>query len=156
MGIINKMNSARKISIGFSFLIIIAATFVGFFLINNQRHVPQVKIGGEIIKVDLAITTREQEQGLSGRSGLSANTGMLFIFDHSGKYPFWMKDMNFPIDMIWLSESGEIIYIKKNALPDSYPQAFGPNKDAKYVLEVAPGFSDRTNLKEGDKAEIIK
>ncbi len=150
------MKDSRKISIGAASFIVIAVLFAGFFLIKYPQKGPLIKIGGETIKVEIADTALKQEQGLSGRTALKDREGMLFVFDHSGVYPFWMKDMNFAIDMIWLSQSGEIIYIKKNATPDSYPMAFGPNKDAKYVLEVVSGFSDKYNLKEGDKAEITR
>jgi uncharacterized protein len=127
----------------------------------NIQDIKYVKIAGQNIKVDLALDSVTQAQGLSGRSGLSENSGMLFIFDKSGKYYFWMKGMNFPIDMIWLapSEGGDtknakIIYIKKNATPEAYPETYGPDVNTKYVLEVASGFSDKNNLKEGDSIEF--
>ena len=67
-----------------------------------------------------------------------------------GKYDFWMKDMNFALDIIWLSEDLHIVYIKKDARPESYPAIFGPEMDTKYVLEVVSGFASRYNLKTGD------
>ena len=79
---------------------------------------------------------------------------MLFIFEKPGKYYFWMKDMNFPIDMIWIGEDMRVIYIKKNAQPESFPKTYGPDIDSKYVLEVVAGFSEKNNLKEGDRAEF--
>jgi len=102
-----------------------------------------VHIAGQDIKVDLALTEAQREQGLSGRQSLNENEGMLFVFDSPGNYPFWMKDMNFPIDIIWLSEDGSVIYIKKNALPESYPEAYGPGTndgEAKYVWKLIQDF----------------
>jgi uncharacterized membrane protein (UPF0127 family) len=110
------------------------------------------------MKVELALTKEEQAQGLSGRNELRETEGMLFIFPQSGKYNFWMKDMNFPIDMIWVGEDMKVIYIKKDARPESYPEMYGPAKgeqDAKYVLEVVSGFSEKNNLKEGDRIKKI-
>ncbi|MSU44900.1 DUF192 domain-containing protein, partial [Candidatus Nomurabacteria bacterium] len=154
------------------FYIFISILFlvVGFFLINqniskyNLRDIKEVKIAGQNIKVELVLTKEEKEQGLSGRQGLNNNEGMLFVFEHSGNHPFWMKDMNFPIDIIWLApfegEDGEnlkVVYIKKNARPESYPETYGPDEDVstlveiKYVLEVVSGFSEKNDLKEGDK-----
>jgi len=79
-----------------------------------------------------------------------------------GKYSFWMKDMNFPIDIIWLApfRNGDerdlrIIYIKKDAEPKSYPEAFTPKEEAMYVLEVFSSFSEKNNLKEGNKVEFL-
>ena len=138
----------KKITLGF-FIV-----FVAIILFLNISHkgefIKSVKIAGQNLKVDLALVPAEQQQGLSGRPALSSNAGMLFIFPQPGKYNFWMKDMNFPIDMIWISEDSHIIYIKNNATPELYPESFGPNEDAKYVLEVVSGFSNKNNLKVGD------
>ncbi len=121
--------------------------------IETKPQITQVNIGGKNVQVELAVTSAEQAQGLSGRASLHENTGMLFIFNESGKYPFWMKDMNFPIDMIWIGEDSRIVFIKKDARPELYPETYGPgatDKDAKYVLEVADGFTDKNNIKVGD------
>src|SRR3989344_2797930 len=119
-----------------------------------------VKIGGEKIRVELADTPKEREQGLSGRAGLKEGEGMLFVFEQPGKYYFWMKDMNFAIDMIWLAPSSggdqeaEIIYIKKNAEPENFLETYCPDANAKYVLEMNAGFADKTNLQLGDRVEF--
>jgi uncharacterized membrane protein (UPF0127 family) len=122
---------------------------------NNLEDIRQVKIGNVVLKVDLALTPEEQQQGLSGRELLIEDQGMLFVFDTPGRYPFWMKDMNFPIDMIWVSEDNHIVFIKKNATPESYPESFVSLKDAKYVLETVSGFADKNNIKEGDTVEFL-
>ena len=137
------------------FVIIIFIVCYQFWTAVNFDNIKEIKIAGQSIKVELASTPLEQAQGLSGRESLKENEGMLFVFDQPGKYSFWMKDMNFAIDMIWLTEDGEVVYIKKDARPESYPETYGPDKDAKYVLEVASGFSEKNNLKEGDRVEFM-
>jgi hypothetical protein len=122
---------------------------------QQPSDIKYVKIGGTELKVDLALTPGAQAQGLSGRKSLASDTGMLFVFATPSKYAFWMKDMNFSIDMIWLDQSGTVVYIAKNASPKSYPNTFVPNKDANYVLEVASGFSAKHNLKIGDKTDFV-
>ncbi len=117
---------------------------------TSPKVIQTVQIGGKAISVELVTTQAEQNKGLGGRTGLSADTGMLFIFDHPDRYAFWMKDMNFPIDIIWISEDLHVIYIKKDAKPELYPETYGPSMNAKYVLEVPSGFSDANNVKEGD------
>lgn len=146
----------------FSWLLIIIFTFLCFFLLRNNfspitevNNIKYIKIAGNIIKVDLALTEKDQNQGLSGRVGLKDDEGMLFVFDTPDKYSFWMKDMNFPIDIIWVSSDFKVIYIKKDATPESYPMAFTPDKDALYVLEVKSFFSEKNNLKIGDKLEFL-
>ncbi len=142
----------------FYIVISIAAVVVlcSFFLPTHKNStIGHIEIAGKTLKVDLAITPAEQEQGLSGRTGLAADQGMLFIFPNPGQYAFWMKDMNFPIDMIWFDQNLSVIYIKENAPPSSYPQTFGPAEDAKYVLEVDAGFSAENGLKIGDKMKLL-
>ena len=103
---------------------------------------------------DIADTPEKRTQGLSGRKNLGSNQGMIFIFENPGVPGFWMKDMLFPIDMIWISESERIVSITKDARPESYPSVFYPKGEVKYVLEVPAGFSEKNNLKEGDRVLI--
>jgi uncharacterized membrane protein (UPF0127 family) len=139
-----------------SFFVLVIFFLAGFFLISQpsknltSENIKSVKIAGQDIKVDLALTGERQMQGLSGLSDLAEDHGLLFVFEKPGKYYFWMKGMNFPIDIIWITENMKVVYIKKNAPPDSYPETFGPDANTKYVLEIRSGFSDKNNLKVGD------
>lgn len=141
------------------FLIFFAIIFllVGyhFWTAVNFDNIKSVKIAGLMLNVELASVPETQEKGLSGRNELRENKGMLFIFPKSAQYYFWMKDMNFSIDIIWIAEDMTVIYIKKNARPESYPETFGPDQNSKYVLEVVAGFSEKNNLKEGDRVEFV-
>lgn len=144
-----------------SFLVVFVFVSLLLNVPSKKTDIKYVNIGGQKITVELATTVTEQEKGLSGRTNLNENTGMLFVFNKLGVYPFWMKDMNFPIDMIWLApiEGGDgsevkIVYIKKNATPDSYPQSFGTIVPAKYVLEARAGFSEANHLEVGDSASF--
>ena len=146
----------------FNWSAIIVFIFLCFFLIENNSYknfavnkIQYVKIAGVTLKVELALTSGTQEKGLSGKNNLEENEGMLFVFNHTDKYPFWMKDMNFPIDIIWIGEDLRVVYIKKNALPGSYLETFTPSQNARYVLEVFSSFSEKNNLKEGDKVEFL-
>ena len=90
-----------------------------FFQIDKQNEKcgpyeqKNLQIGERIIKVDISDTDCKRELGLSGRKNLLEDVGMLFVFNKEGNYPFWMKEMNFPIDIIWIDENFIIIYIKK-------------------------------------------
>ncbi|OGI88514.1 hypothetical protein A2914_01940 [Candidatus Nomurabacteria bacterium RIFCSPLOWO2_01_FULL_41_21] len=123
----------------------------------NLRHdvdvineINEVQIGEQIIRVEVVATPETRALGLSGRNILGEDEGMLFVFATPGRNYFWMKDMNFPIDMLWIDENLKIIYIKENAEPKSYPNTFGPNQNSKYVLEVVSGFTAKHNIKKGD------
>lgn len=117
--------------------------------VSDQTQ-PIVRIGGRDVRVLLADTPAKRTQGLSGRSGLGENEGMLFIFPEEGMYGFWMKDMNFSIDIIWIDSDGKVVHIAKSASPDSYPTSFSPPKPARYVLEVRAGFAEQYGVGEGD------
>ncbi|OGI72922.1 hypothetical protein A3D42_01605 [Candidatus Nomurabacteria bacterium RIFCSPHIGHO2_02_FULL_41_18] len=139
-------------------LTVVVLSSVGLFLNKNGevKIIPETYVGvaGQNIKVELARTPEVQARGLSGRESLKENEGMLFVFDNLGRHGFWMKDMNFPIDIIWISEDKKVVYIKKDAKPHSYPEIFAPDEDALYALEVVFGFSDKYGLKEGDSVEF--
>ncbi len=118
-------------------------------VVSGVNHV--LRIGNAHVRIDIADTPALQEQGLSGRKVLSEDQGMYFIFNHPGIYPFWMKEMNFPIDIIWIDENMSVADITKRALPSSFPQTFVPRVPALYVLEVQAGFAERHGVKIGDQ-----
>ncbi|MFZ2149773.1 MAG: DUF192 domain-containing protein [Minisyncoccia bacterium] len=138
------------------FLVIIFV--IGFFVINyttrtyRPANIKMVTLAEKAVVVDVALSNEKLQKGLSGREGLGEDEGMLFVFENPGRYPFWMKDMNFPIDIIWIGEDLKVVYVKDNATPGSYPESFDPGIDAKYVLEVVAGFSEKNNLKPGNVA----
>ena len=109
----------------------------------------EIIIGNVAVKIEVATSPTEKQKGLSGRNFMQKNSGMLFIFSQPDFYPFWMKDMKFPIDIIWLDENLQIINIEKNITPDTFPKKFMPRLPAKYALEVNGGWSDKNKIKEG-------
>ena len=121
----------------------------------KTENINFVKIGEQKIKVEIASTPENQEKGLSGRKEITENEGMLFVFKDSGEHLFWMKDMNFPIDIIWLNEEKKIVFLKENVSPDTFPETFTSEKNFKYVLEVMAGFSQKNNLEEGETVQFL-
>ena len=117
-------------------------------LVQDSR--PTAVLAGHTLHLLIANTPVLREQGLSGRSGLSPDEGMLFTFDHDGEYAFWMKDMLFSIDIVWAASDGSIVYIAQSASPDSYPEAFKPSIRARYVLELPAGWTKQNNVRVGD------
>lgn len=111
--------------------------------------------GSTTLDVEIATTPDERERGLSGRmTPLPDSQGMLFVFDHADTYTFWMPDMHFAIDMIWIGEDGKIVDIKSDATPESYPAAFKPSAPAVYVLEVSSGNAVKWGWKPGTPTQI--
>jgi len=103
----------------------------------------------------VASTSAEQELGLGNRASLASTSGMLFVFDTPGNYGFWMKNMEFPIDIIWLDQNYKIIHIEHSLSPSTYPSVFLPGSPAKYVIEVNAGFSDANSLSVGQTLQIF-
>jgi len=103
--------------------------------------------------VEIAETSEEKSRGLMYRESLAENRGMLFIFNQEGPYSFWMKNTLIPLDIIWLNQDKEVVFIKKSVqpCPDEKCPSIKPDREAKYVLEINGGLSDKINLKIGDK-----
>ncbi len=128
-------------------------------IVEPQNVAPQISsviIGGEVISVKIADTPALQGKGLSGTESLAAGEGMLFVFDKPDAYAFWMKDMNYPIDIIWLTDRGTpgVVDIKHNATPESYPQTFKPRAFATYVLEVPSGYASAHGIEIYDEVSF--
>lgn len=111
----------------------------------------KILVAGTPVRVEIADTQEERINGLSGRERIPENQGMLFVFEESGKYPIWMRNMQFPLDIFWLDGRGVIVDAWINAHPDSYPQVFEPDDEAYYILEVVAGFSEVYNIEIGDR-----
>lgn len=113
-----------------------------------------VRIAGTVVKVDIADTPDTRQMGLSGRPGLEKDEGMLFIFPDDGLHGFWMKDMRFSIDILWLDSAGKVVHIVENAPPESFPESFSPEKPARFVLELSAGSVERLGIELGDIAVL--
>jgi uncharacterized membrane protein (UPF0127 family) len=102
---------------------------------------PKACLKDACYSVELARTPQAREQGLMGRDGLEPGSGMLFIFDAPGRYSFWMKNMKFPIDILWLDSDRKLVHIAESVPPcQSEPcPVYTPLSDARYVLEIPAG-----------------
>lgn len=125
---------------------------------NGQPPLATVpfRIGGRVIEVERAVTGEQRMHGLSARGGLAKDTGMLFVFTNDDTYGFWMKDMRFPIDIIWLDASYTIVDMEERVEPATYPTVFYPSAPARYVLEVPAGFVQEHGLSIGLSGEILE
>ncbi len=106
------------------------------------------------LEVEVANTRASRELGLSGRPSMRDDEGLLFIFESPGRYGFWMKDMNFPLDIIWINENGIVVSIERNVSHNSYPKTFINQSEASYVLEVNAGLSEKFGLYLGSKVKM--
>ena len=125
-----------------------------FFFDRTIHHDTIVKAPEGEIQTEIAGTSLSRERGLSYRKNMKNNEGMLFVFDKPGKYGFWMKDMNFPLDIIWLDESGRVVYTEDNVATSTYPGYFINSPQAKYVLELNAGVAKKIGIYLGTKLVI--
>jgi uncharacterized membrane protein (UPF0127 family) len=118
-----------------------------------QKHA-EVSLNGFVFDAFVSDTEKLRENGLSGFKGLSDKELMLFVFDYDDVVGFWMKDMLFSLDIIWIDSAMKVISIEKNVTPETFPKIFYPTKPARYVLELAAGMTDRLGTKIGDSVLI--
>ena len=86
------------------------------------------------------------------RESMNLDKGMLFIFDEEKEHPFWMKNTLIPLDIIWINQDREIVFIEKNAQPcPEKCKIIIPSKKAKYVLEINGGLADKIGIELGKK-----
>jgi uncharacterized membrane protein (UPF0127 family) len=116
-----------------------------------------VTIDGFSLTADLALSSEQKEKGLSVKEKLKENEAMLFVFEKPGSHSFWMKDMKFPIDIIWLDSNGKIVHIEENLEPCPLVfvcPSYTPNTDSQYVLETVAGFIPRHNVSVGTDVDF--
>jgi uncharacterized membrane protein (UPF0127 family) len=111
---------------------------------------------GAVYSLELALTPEDQAQGLMYRESLPEKTGMLFLFPDNAPHGFWMKNTMIPLDMIWMDESGRVVYVSANTPPckaDPCP-VYGPEGPARMVLEIAGGMAARENVTVGSTLKL--
>lgn len=137
--------------------VFLALLFVGVFNDNtpSSRHVFARLAGVELV-LEVANTDVRRAEGLSGRKEIKPNEGMLFVFPEDREHGFWMKDMGFPIDILWLDRGYRIVDVRENVEPESYPKVFRPDVSARYTLELPAGFFAQYKLSKGMPLEILK
>ena len=133
--------------------IILLAAGAGYYTIVNFSDFGIGRrtaiIDGNEFSVQIADSEVERNKGLSGKGSMSHKDGLLFIFDKTGDYGFWMKDMNFPIDIIWIKDD-KVVYVLPDVKQDSYPNVFYSSEPANEVLEINAGLSEKLGINAGD------
>lgn len=125
-----------------------------YVYLQNKHKCREIKIREFSACVAISDTETQRELGLSGTQPLSDNEGMLFVFQNPDTYGFWMKDMNYPLDIIWIDKHKTIVKIFDEVSPNSYPKIFYPDDPSLYVLEVKSGTSKKFFLNKGDVVDF--
>ena len=123
---------------------------------STAQPVDQVCFKDKCVEVEVVQKEEELRRGLQFRKSLDPDRGMLFIFQKSWPYAFWMKDTLIPLDMIWIDDARKIVYIEHDVPPcatDPCP-SYPPKHEALYVLEINAGYAAKLGLQLGDTAEF--
>lgn len=159
----NKSKDILKVALLFFVVFVISAFSFSIFkskdiqgLVFNKeiRYDVVVKTPNGVINTEVADNDAKRERGLSFRKSMQDSEGMLFIFDVSGRQAFWMKDMNFPLDILWLDEEGRVVYMEENVATSTYPGYFVNEPKAKYVFEINAGLANKLGIYLGTKLVI--
>lgn len=151
-------------------LVVLAALYVfynpdtlGFLTPNRPQTLNQtlLKIGDTVVNTEVADTPDKRGKGLGNRESIASDSGMLFIFESSKKYQFWMKGLKFPLDFIFIRD-GKVVDLLRNIDPptsgqdDSALPVYEPVVPIDMTLEVNKGFIDAHNIRIGDTVFLMK
>ena len=115
---------------------------------RQPEHVLQA--GSHTYQLETVTTPEAMVKGLGGRTRLAKDAGMLFAYDQSAPNRcFWMKDMRFPIDIVWLDSYKRAIHIEHSLSPKTYPKEFCAPQASQYVIELNAGEAKRANINIG-------
>ena len=133
-------------------LVVIILFFIAVKLFSSDK---QIVINNKVFKIELAQDASQQARGLSGRLNLAENRGMLFVMANKSRPSFWMKDMFFPLDIIWISND-KVVDITNNApiVTDDYYITYAPKEPVDYVLEINAGLAEKYGIKIGDTVKF--
>jgi uncharacterized membrane protein (UPF0127 family) len=123
---------------------------------NEYRRVV-VSVNGIELVAYVAATNEQKAKGLSVKDTLPEYEAMLFVFETAQEHSFWMKNMKFPIDIIWLDSDKAVVHIEHNLQPCSFDllcPSYKPNNNALYVLETVAGFAQKHDIVEGTRVEF--
>ena len=118
--------------------------------VEAELHNPIYEIGAFEYDLEIVDTPEERQQGLSDRPDLPPKKGMLFVFQTADDYGIWMKDMHFPLDIIWLNSDRQVVGLEENVQPDSYPDSFRADAASLYIIEINAGETADAGLEIGD------
>ena len=145
-------------------LLMLIPLLIAFYALKNQSQekpegIIAAKIGNRTYNLEVSDNDEERAQGLSGRKSMDERSGMLFIFQDKEIRSFWMKEMYFPLDFIWLDDD-LIVDLSENIPPPkngdtSNLEIITPLKPVDKVIELNSGQISKMNLKIGDKIEFI-
>ena len=118
---------------------------------NNGYRQINITVNNVDLVADVAATDDQRSKGLSVKDSLNENEAMLFVFSTEREHSFWMKNMKFPIDILWLDDYQEVVHVEHSlepCIPDEFCKPYKPDRNSLYVLETVAGFAQKYNVTE--------
>ena len=121
---------------------------------------PLARVGGAVFQLDLAQTPAERTQGLSGRLAMDADRGMLFVFEENAARSFWMPNMHFPLDMVWIRSDCTVAGVTADVpnppldTPRDQLELYPSAGLVRFVLELNAGQAARHGIAAGGLVEF--
>lgn len=149
--------SLNKIIIGFIVILLLFSGYVLYQMNINSGPKSKVTIDKQTFSVEVATSSAQLQLGLSGKKSLPQNQGMLFIFKTPDRYPFWMKNMQFPLDMLFMNNNKIVTIFQNVPIPQKGKTnlpVYVPTEPADKVLEINAGLVKKYGFKKGDSVTI--
>jgi uncharacterized membrane protein (UPF0127 family) len=151
------MQTKTKLKIFFSVVGVVIFIILSIYVLSevvsiHGNFIKRVYVRDVLVKAEVVNTETRIELGLGGRAGLPAGRGMLFEMPESDTQRFWMKGMQFPLDIIWM-ENGQVTGCEKNISPNDL-RIFTSPGEAGHVLEVPEGFCDEHKVQVNDEVKM--
>lgn len=137
-------------------VIVLCIGFLAYFYLEPkaepylENQVPGVTVRDVAVDAIIADEEKERVRGLSGLPSMGPREGLLMVFDNADHHAIWMKDMNFPIDIIWVGNDLTVVDMTEAVSPDTYPSIFEPRVPARMALEVNARFVATHRIQIGD------
>jgi uncharacterized membrane protein (UPF0127 family) len=114
--------------------------------------------GTDLATVSVAVADSDYERyvGLSETGSLAPGEGMLFVYGEEAPRTFVMRNMSFPLDMVFVGADGEVVTIHRAPVPEETPDEDlrGYSGRAQFVLEVPRGYTAEVGLDVGDRVVV--
>ncbi|HSW74814.1 MAG TPA: DUF192 domain-containing protein [Candidatus Saccharimonadales bacterium] len=144
---ISSITTRHKIALGIVIALVCSYVAVNFVLASSHYktlHAPHANY-----RLKVANTPAQRMEGLSARTSMATHDGMLFDFNTPVKSCFWMRDMLFPLDIIWLDSGRRVVHVQPGLSPKTYPKTYCTPVAAQYVVELNAGQAQSAGLNVG-------
>jgi len=153
------MANWQRIAVITIVIVIIIIVVINFIGKQRNSNFKKAYVADNFLWVKIAQTSEEKKQGLSGVEKLKDDEGMLFVLPGKTRPVFWMKDMNFALDAVWIA-NGKVVDLTENVpaplaeTTDSQIVRFQPKTTVDMVLEVNAGWIKENNIEIGDSFKL--